>query len=137
MVADAGARCATCGNAPAAGVGSARARLAVVAAPMAGDAAEMFDRMLVKVLMLERGDIFTLQATDCIDCRRLVARQIERVGPRAVLAMGASAHATVGVDGIGTWKGAVMPTFHPDELALRPQDKRAAMDHLNLVRARL
>jgi DNA polymerase len=140
-VAAAGPRCASCGQAPPRGVGNPRAPLAVVAEPLAGEAAAMFDKMLVHVLVRERADVFVVDAPRCAACRDTVKRQIEIVRPRIVLAMGPPAADLLVVAGVGRWGrwGSidVLPTFHPDELVLRPADKRAALEHLREVARRL
>jgi uracil-DNA glycosylase len=129
---DAGERCADCGEPPPVGEGSARARLAVVAAPLRGDAAVMFDKMLVHVLLLERADVFVVPAPPCGTCRAHLAKLLDAVDPRVVLAMGRP-----GVAAASGWKDRVLPTFHPDDLLARPADKRAAMEHLQEARRKL
>lgn len=141
VVQEAGPTCAACGAATAVGRGDPRARLAVLAEPMGGEAAEMFDRMLVRVLALERKDVFLAPARRCGACAEVVRRQIDVVRPRVVLAMGAPAAALVGARGPGAWlrwgETDTLATFHPDDLLARPDDKRAAFEHLKLVASRL
>jgi uracil-DNA glycosylase family 4 len=134
-----------------AGKGSARARLVVLAADPAGiglvgASGAMLDNMLVKVLALERSDVYVIEANACAvagrtgTCRDLLLRQVDLVAPGVVLSMGADL-----LPGLrsprGEWSshGAidVMPTFHPTELVTRPADKRAALEHLTALRKRL
>jgi hypothetical protein len=118
---------------PPRGAGRARATLAVVAAPLAGEAAVMFDRMLVHVLAMERQDVFLVAPGPCAACGEHVRRQVESVAPRAVLAMGEQACACVGA-GVGRWASwagrDVIGTHHPDTLVARAELKRAVFDHL-------
>ncbi|MFZ5477814.1 MAG: uracil-DNA glycosylase family protein [Myxococcota bacterium] len=127
-----GERCADCGEPPPRGEGSARARLTVVADTMRGEAAVMFERMLVHVLLLERADVFVVPAPPCVTCRAHLAKLLDAVDPRVVLAMGRA-----GADAAGGWKGRVLPTFHPEDLVARPGDKKAAFEHLQEARRRL
>ena len=60
--------CPECGLGPARGEGNARARLALVAGAMTGASAEMFDKMLVRVLSLERGDLYSAPLRPCRSC---------------------------------------------------------------------
>ncbi|MDP2313016.1 MAG: hypothetical protein Q8P41_08940 [Pseudomonadota bacterium] len=150
------ARCPACGAEAASlrGAGSVESRLGVLAAGpkglrLAGDAGVMFDRMMVHVLTLERGDVWVLEANACATeggagtCRSLLLRQLEIVSPKLLLTMGDAAAAIVGVPASarGDWArwrtSDVVATFHPGDLLARPGERRATMDHLTTLRQRL
>ncbi|MEN9787604.1 MAG: hypothetical protein RLZZ299_2868 [Pseudomonadota bacterium] len=132
--------CETCGAPPPRGVGRARATVAVIASPLAGEAAVMFDRMLVHVLVLERADVFLVAPSDCGTCAARVRKQVEAVAPRAVLAMGEGACALVGAapGRWSSWAGReALGTHHPDTLLARADLKRAVFDHLKELARRV
>lgn len=133
--------CLGCGQRALRLEGDLRGKLVVLAAPMAGEAAEMFDKMLVKVLTLDRTDVLAVAPRECPACLTALTAELAILRPRVILAMGAPARAMVGAEAVGTWgrlgEVDVMPTFHPDELLARPDAKRPAFEHLKLVAARL
>ncbi|MDP2305316.1 MAG: hypothetical protein Q8P18_04745 [Pseudomonadota bacterium] len=151
------AQCPACGAEATTlrGAGAAESKLAVIAAGpdgqrLVGDAGVMFDKMLVHVLALERGDAWVLEANACATsgapagtCRGVLLKQLEIVGPRLLLAMGGAAAAIVGVPTVtrGDWArwrtSDVVATFHPVELLARPAEKGATLKHLTTLRGRL
>jgi uracil-DNA glycosylase len=114
--------------------------LAVLAAPLAGEARQMFERMLLHVLAMEPRDVFLLDPVACATCAAQLRLQLETVAPRAVLAMGEAARAlTQGQVGAwGSFAGApCLATLHPEELLADPGAKRAAFEHLKELARRV
>jgi uracil-DNA glycosylase len=107
----------------------------------------MLDRMLLNVLMVERADTWLLEANACAaaagSCRDTLRRQLDVVGPRLILGLGAGVGPLLGglPPVLGEWaawgEADVLLTFHPSELVRRPADKRPALEHLNTLRRRL
>jgi hypothetical protein len=131
------ASCQTCGNAPAQGRGPARARIAVVTEPLDAPASEVFDRMLVNVLVLERADVLLFEIRqDCASCAARVRAELEVVRPRAVAFLGPRARALPALEpgAVGRFVGAeAFPTWHPRELAARPELRRPTFEHLKAL----
>jgi uracil-DNA glycosylase len=140
------AACERCGNPPPRGTGPAGARLVVIARPLAGDAAAMFQKMLVHVLTMEPGDVWSVAPSDCPGCASHLRAQVDALAPRLVLAMGDPARIAVGLAARGVWgrwAGAdALATHHPDEvlaqLAAGGQEaRRATFEHLKELARRV
>jgi uracil-DNA glycosylase len=131
------ASCHACGSAPVQGRGPARARIAVVSEPLDGPASEVFDRMLVNVLVLERADVLLFELPrDCDPCAARVRAELEVVRPRAVAFFGPRARALPALEPgtSGRFVGAeAFPTWHPRELAARPELRRPTFEHLKAL----
>lgn len=145
------------------GVGSAKARLVVISGaltaeeeaagtPFVGEDAEMFDKMLEKVLLMERADAWLLPVLMCrgalapqqheiTACRPLLLKQIDVIRPRCVLLMGAEAMMLMPGCARGTWGRlsgiATLPTWHPRELRQEPAQKAETFRHLRDLHAML
>jgi hypothetical protein len=133
--------CPGCGRRALRLDGDLRGKLVVLAEPMEGEAAEMFDRMLVRVLTLERTDVLWAEPRECPACVAALSAELSILRPRVVLAMGSPAAAMVGAREPGVWTRLgevdVLTTYHPQRLIQRPADKRPAFDHLKAVAERI
>jgi uracil-DNA glycosylase family 4 len=128
--------------------------------PFSGRDGEMLDNMLLNVLDLLRGEVYTAHVAMCkpkkgwpkphhvVTCLPFLQRQIAVVAPRVILAMGTQAYKSLWAgDGAtltenrGQWQTyqgvPAMPTFHPAYLAQHPECKRDVLDDLRSVRRRL
>ncbi len=152
------------------GVGTAEADLVIVGEgpghdedltgePFVGAAGQMLDKMLEKVLGLQRSQVYILNVVKCrppgnrnptpdemAACMPFMERQLLASRPKLVLVLGSVALKAL----LGTtagimksrgmwheWSGIpVMPTFHPAYLLRNPDDKRKTMDDLLQLRAR-
>jgi len=146
------------------GVGTAEADLVIVGEgpgheedlsgePFVGPAGQMLDRMLDKVLDLQRSQVYILNVVKCrppgnrnpapeemVACMPFMERQLRAIQPKLVLVLGSVAlkallNTTAGImksRGVWhEWSGIpVMPTFHPAYLLRNPDDKRKTMDDL-------
>jgi len=124
--------------------------------PLLGEAGAMLDKMLSNVLGLSRGEVYLLnvvkcrtpkgrapQADEIAACRPFLERQIAAIGPKVVVALGATAaSALLGAsrESRGVWHSfegiPTLPTFHPTHLMKVAADKRLAFEDLKAVRQR-
>ncbi len=125
--------------------------------PFVGPAGEMLDKMLSKVIGLERDEVYILNVIKCrppknrnplpdevAACMPFLERQIESIAPKAILVLGSVAFKNLfdTTEGImrsrGRWRLyneiPVMPTFHPAYLLRQPGDKRLTFEDLKAVR---
>jgi len=127
--------------------------------PFVGAAGEMLDKMLERVLLLKRNQVYILNVVKCRPprnrnpepdeveaCSPFLRKQLEAIRPKVILALGSPAVKTLlgttrGITQMrGTWhlwdNVPVMPTFHPAYLLRQPQDKRYTFDDLKAAKAR-
>lgn len=127
--------------------------------PFVGEAGKMLDRMLERVLFLERSQVYIANIVKCrppdnrnptaeeiATCLPFLHAQIRAVAPKVMLALGNVAFKTLfdtraGITkSRGQWRTfegiPVMPTFHPAYLLRQPKDKRLTFEDLKAVRAR-
>jgi len=128
--------------------------------PFVGAAGQMLTRIIENVLGLARRDVYIANVVKCrppnnrapqpdeaAACSRFLLRQIEIIGPRAIVALGSPAAKRLleTERGISELRGAfhekygaqVMPTFHPAYLLRRPDEKRKTFEDMLKVKALL
>jgi DNA polymerase len=128
--------------------------------PFVGRAGQLLTEIITKGMKLRRQDVYIANVIKCRPpenrnpeadeisaCMPFLARQIDLVRPRVIVALGTFAAQTVlGVKTPitrmrGTWhdyRGVkVMPTFHPAYLLRTPADKRVVWADIKLVMAEL
>ncbi|MBN1337404.1 MAG: uracil-DNA glycosylase [Deltaproteobacteria bacterium] len=128
--------------------------------PFVGEAGQMLDRMLTRVLEMKREQVYIANVVKCRPpgnrdptpaeletCRGYLEEQLAIVRPRCLLALGrhASRFLLQSEQGIktlrgtwGAWHGIpVMPTFHPAYLLRNPADKMLTFQDLKVLKARL
>lgn len=128
--------------------------------PFVGRAGELLTAMIEKGLKMRREDVFILNAIKCrppdnrtplpaeiAACRPFLERQLARIRPSVIVALGNPAsRALLGdVPGISAIRGKVfeafrakvVPTFHPAYLLRTPDAKRDAWNDLKTVRGLL
>lgn len=128
--------------------------------PFVGRAGQLLTEIISKGMRLGRGDVYIANVVKCrppgnrnpeadeiASCMPFLARQIELVAPRVIVALGTFAAQTLlGVKTPisrlrGVWhdyRGVkVMPTFHPAYLLRNPADKRLVWLDIKLVMAEL
>ena len=124
--------------------------------PFVGRAGQLLTEIITKGMKLRRQDVYIANVVKCrppgnrnpepdeiAACMPFLARQIDLVRPRVIVALGTFAAQTVlGVKTPitrmrGTWHSyrdvPVMPTFHPAYLLRNPGDKRLVWDDIKLV----
>ncbi|MBI4955841.1 MAG: uracil-DNA glycosylase [Myxococcales bacterium] len=128
--------------------------------PFVGKAGQLLDRM-IQAMGYARDDVYICNVVKCrppgnrkptpeemAACAPYLRTQLEVIGPRAVVALGATAvEGLLGASGgitrlRGSWKlylgrVPVMPTFHPAYLLRSPDKKREVWSDLQQVMARL
>ncbi len=153
------------------GEGDPRARIVVVGEgpgaeedesgrPFVGEAGQMLDRMLTRVLEIPRAQVYIANVIKCRPpgnrdpapaeveaCRGYLEEQLAIVRPRLVLALGRHAARLLlgseqGIKALrgrwGAWRGIpVMPTFHPAYLLRVPADKVLTLQDLRALKQRL
>ena len=130
------------------------------AEPFVGRAGQLLTEIITKGMKLRREDVYIANIVKCrppenrnpepdeiATCMPFLARQIELIAPRVIVALGTFAAQTVlGVKTPitrmrGTWheyRGVkVMPTFHPAYLLRNPGDKRLVWSDVKLVMGEL
>jgi len=130
------------------------------ARPFVDAAGQLLTDIIVKGMKLRREDLYITTAVKCRipegrgpepdeleACSRLLARQIDAVKPKLIVALGgAAAHALLGkgqdiASLRGTWhtyRGIpVMPTLEPAQLLANPDDKKAVWEDIKKVLAEL
>jgi DNA polymerase len=128
--------------------------------PFVGRAGQLLTEIITKGMKLRRQDVYIANVIKCrppenrnpepdeiTACLPFLARQIDLVRPRVIVALGTFAAQTVlGVKTpITRMRGAwhdyrgvkVMPTFHPAYLLRNPADKRMVWADIKLVMAEL
>jgi len=128
--------------------------------PFVGRAGQLLTEIITKGMKLARADVYIANVVKCrppenrnpepdeiATCIPFLARQIELVQPRVIVALGTFAAQTLlGVKTPitrlrGTWQSyrgvRVMPTFHPAYLLRTPGDKRLVWADIKLVMAEL
>jgi DNA polymerase len=128
--------------------------------PFVGRAGQLLTEIITKGMKLRRQDVYIANVIKCrppenrnpepdeiASCMPFLARQIEIVAPRVIVALGTFAAQTVlGVKKPitrlrGEWhdyRGVkVMPTFHPAYLLRNPGDKKLVWEDIKLVMAEL
>jgi uracil-DNA glycosylase family 4 len=128
--------------------------------PFVGRAGQLLTEIITKGMKLRRGDVYIANVVKCrppdnrnpepdeiAACMPFLARQVELVSPRVIVALGTFAAQTL--LGLrtpitrlrGTWRDyrgvKVMPTFHPAYLLRNPADKRLVWADIKLVMAEL
>jgi len=127
--------------------------------PFVGDAGQMLDKMLEKVLGLSRSQVYIANVVKCrppsnrnplppeIDaCLPFLRRQIVAIRPKLLLVLGSVAYKSLfgaerGITSVrGVWHELdgvpALPTFHPAYLLRQPDDKRLVFEDLKVLRAR-
>ncbi|MSQ00690.1 MAG: hypothetical protein EXR71_02230 [Myxococcales bacterium] len=135
VIAALGERCEGCGEPPLVGVGALRSGLVLVCDRLTAAGQGMLTNMLVKVVNVEPGDIWTVTPRPCGACAIGLAQQVQAIRPRAALALGADAARLVGLTERGTWGSwagvSAITTWHPAEIEVGPPPrKRAAFEVL-------
>jgi uracil-DNA glycosylase family 4 len=128
--------------------------------PFVGRAGQLLTEIVTKGMKLRREDVYIANVIKCrppgnrnpepdeiAACMPFLARQIELVGPRVIVALGTFAAQTLlGVKTPitrmrGVWQDyrgiKVMPTFHPAYLLRNPNDKRLVWADIKVVMAEL
>ena len=128
--------------------------------PFVGRAGQLLTEIITKGMKLERRDVYIANIVKCrppnnrapepdeiATCRPFLARQIELVRPRVIVALGSIAAQALLETRTpitrmrGQWQDyrgtKVMPTFHPAYLLREPDRKRDAWSDLKLVIAEL
>jgi len=128
--------------------------------PFVGRAGQLLTEIITKGMKLKRADVYIANVIKCrppgnrnpepdeiASCMPFLARQIDLVQPRVIVALGTFAAQTLlGVKTPitrmrGTWQDyrgvKVMPTFHPAYLLRNPNDKRLVWADIKLVMAEL
>lgn len=134
-----GAPCAECGEPPVIGAGAIRSGLALCADATNEAETTVLANMLLKVVGVEPGDVWTATPRACPTCIAGLRRQIEAIKPRVLLALGPTTVAATGL-ARGEW-GAfagvpAIATWHPSELAADAARKRPTFDVLQQVAKR-
>ncbi|MBM4390453.1 MAG: hypothetical protein FJ090_04985 [Deltaproteobacteria bacterium] len=129
--------CEGCGEPTLAGRGGLRSSLVLLAPAARGEASTMLSNMLLKVLSVEPGDAWTAAPRACASCIGALARQVEAIKPRVVLALGPEGGSGLGLverGRWGRWAGAdAIWTWHPEEILADATRKRAAFEVLKEV----
>ncbi len=133
-------RCEGCGEPTLVGRGGLRAGLVLLAPVASGEASTMLANMLLKVVNVEPDDAWVAAPRSCRACVGALARQVEAIKPRVVLALGPEVGATLGLIERGRWgrwaaTDAVW-TWHPEEILADATRKRAAFEVLKEVAIR-
>ncbi len=141
VLANLGERCDGCGEAPLTGVGALRSGLVLVCDPLTSAGQNMLSNMLVRVVSVEPGDVWTANPRPCGLCASGLAQQVLSIRPNVVLAMGNDAARMVGLEERGAWGKwagvATITAWHPAEIEAGPAPrKRAAFDVLTEVARR-
>lgn len=137
--------------------GPARPRLVIVVGPPAaeeeaegryfvGEAGQMLERMLVRVLALERADVRVVSVAPCAGgallreegeaCARWLERRLGLLQPALLLVMGQEAGSALGHarSAAGSWVTVAdrraLLTHHPAEVLADPALRRPTFDHL-------
>ena len=128
--------------------------------PFVGRAGQLLTEIITKGMKLGRQDVYIANVVKCrppenrnpepdeiAACMPFLARQIDLIGPRVIVALGTFAAQTVlqvktPITRMrGLWhdyRGVkVMPTFHPAYLLRNPGDKRLVWNDIKLVMAEL
>jgi DNA polymerase len=128
--------------------------------PFVGRAGQLLTEIITKGMKLRREDVYIANVIKCrppenrnpepdeiASCMPFLARQIEIVGPRVIVALGTFAAQTVLAvkTPITRMRGAwhkyngikVMPTLHPAYLLRNPGDKKLVWEDIKLVMAEL
>lgn len=139
VVAALGAACADCGEPPVLGAGAIRSGL-VLCADACNDAeTAVLANMLLKVVGVEPGDVWTTTPRTCPGCVAGLRLQLEAIKPRVLLALGPTTLAATGLVR-GEWGSfvgiAAIATWHPAELAADVARKRPTFDVLQQVAKR-
>ncbi|MBM4364840.1 MAG: hypothetical protein FJ102_01385 [Deltaproteobacteria bacterium] len=133
-------RCEGCGEPTLVGRGGLRSSLVLLAPVAQGEASTMLANMLLKVLSVEPGDAWTAAPRACVSCLGALARQVEAIRPRVVLALGPEVGSALGLverGRWGRWAGAdAIWTWHPEEILADATRKRAAFEVLKEVAGR-
>jgi len=121
---------------------------------------QLLTDIIVKGMQLRREDLYITTAVKCRTpegrspepgdleaCSRFLARQIDSIKPKIIIALGgAAAHALLGrgpdIAALrGRWHDyhgiPVMPTFEPAQLLANPGDKKAVWEDIKMVLAEL
>ena len=130
------------------------------ARPFADAAGQLLTDIIVKGMQLRREDMYITTAVKCMTpegggpepddveaCSTFLARQIDSIKPKIIIALGgAAAHALLGKgQDIAALRGRwhdyhgipVMPTFEPAQLLANPGDKKAVWEDIKMVLAEL
>ncbi len=130
------------------------------ARPFVDEDGQLLTDIIVKGMQLRREDLYITTAVKCrtlegcgpgpgdLDaCSRFLARQIDAIKPKIIIALGgAAAHALLGRgQDIAALRGRwhdyrgipVMPTFEPAQLLANPGDKKAVWEDIKKVLAEL
>lgn len=128
--------------------------------PFVGRAGQLLTEIITKGMKLRRADVYIANVIKCrppenrnpepdeiTSCLPFLARQIELINPRVIVALGTFASQTLlGVrtpitrlrGGWQDYRGIkVMPTLHPAYLLRNPNDKRLVWEDIKLVMAEL
>jgi DNA polymerase len=128
--------------------------------PLAGPAGDLLTDIIVKGMKLKLEDVYICNILKCRPpahrkpgpdeinaCEAVLARQIEAIGPKVIVALGGTAASSLlkTSEGITTIRGQwqsyngipVMPTFHPAHLLKKESDKKLVWEDIKKVMAKL
>lgn len=139
VVAGLGEACAACGEPPVVGVGAIRSGLGLCVDACNEAETAVLANMLLKVVGVEPGDVWTAAPRACPTCTAGLRSQIEAIKPRVLLVLGPTSVAATGL-ARGEWGSfagvAAIATWHPGELASDVARKRPTFDVLQQVAKR-